>query len=70
MFMPFDPVMMLVAVVAMVCYYALKGSGKHSKGGMKDWTPEQWAEYHKDVCQKQYDKMMADRERFYGHTWH
>ena len=27
MIIPFDPVLMLVAVVALFCYYALKGSG-------------------------------------------
>lgn len=31
MIMPFDPVLMLVAVVAIICYYALKGNGATQK---------------------------------------
>jgi hypothetical protein len=36
MFIPFDPVLMLVAVVALFCYYAMKGSGGKKEKSSRD----------------------------------
>lgn len=56
--MLFDPVMMLVAVVAMFCYYALKGNGGKEKKDMSHkefikWFAEQEAKRSKDYVRYQ-----------------